>query len=125
MLKEFKFFSEHNNITQFMQITTYDTHMAYLVPMDLYGNVLELAVNLYNSNENVSEDTLIRIIEGRQPFPIHNHIIVNEVGAGVMYQYKLASVEELVGGTRIMILYCVRFPDSEFFCNFRATHRIR
>ena len=124
-MQQFKFLSVHNNTTQFIQITTYDTHRTYLVPMDLYGNVLELAVNLYNSNENVREDTLIRIMEGYRRFPIHNHIIVNEIGAGVMYQYKLTSVEELVGGTRIMIFYSVRFPDNEYYSHFKTTHRIR
>lgn len=117
----FKFFTETTYpTTQFAQVTTWDTNITYNIPLDIIANVLRIGFTNYESNR-IGEDYII----------INNHIVGNEMGIGVMYQYKITDVINMnfIGNngnriTRIRIDYSVKFPDEEEYYNFRTIQRI-
>jgi hypothetical protein len=121
MLKEFKFFTDNN--TEFISATTWDTNSTFNIPRELYENVVELGLSRYHSNIHLNPDTLLNILENPAN-PINNLIRINEINVGVMYQYRLLSVEEL-DGINILIYYWVKLPDSEDIQSFRTIERIR
>lgn len=112
-MKPFKFFSGLYYRTRFVPVLTWDTNTTYHIPLEIYGNVLTIGIDSYNLYRNLRED-----------FPINNYTVVNEMNVGVMYQYRLKKVEEITAN-HVRIYYQVRFPDSEYYCNFKTTERIR
>lgn len=105
--------------TQFAQVTTWDTNITYNIPLDIIANVLRIGFANYERN-GIGEDYII----------INNHIVGNEMGIGVMYQYKITDINDMEwmenGNriSRIRIDYGVRFPDEEEYYNFRTIQRI-
>lgn len=117
-MKTFKFFSGINRHPIFVPIRTWDTDTTYHIPIDLYGNILEIGLSIHHGH------TLAPTIIG-------SHLNINEVGQAVYYQYRITDVLEIAWfensrtATRVRIFYQIRFPDQEYFCKFKTVERIR
>ena len=103
-MKPFKFLSSDK--IQYVPIITKDTHTTYHIPVDLYGHMSQLAVDLHRNNM-----ALFGPVEYRG---------INEINEYVTYFYKIDNVAPYFDNTtnRIMIEYSIKFPDTEFYCNF-------
>lgn len=113
MIKQFKFFlGETKKSTQFVPVMTCDTDTTYHIPIDLYGRILELAVDLYRENM-----ALFSLIEFNLIDAVNN--------VGITYYYKIDNITPYLNiPDRIVIEYSIKFPDMEYFCNFKTTERI-
>lgn len=103
-MKPFKFFSSDK--IQYVPIITKDTYTTYRIPIDLYRHMSQLAVDLHRNNMSLFGPVEYRVI--------------NEIGENVTYFYKIDNVAPYFDNTtnRIMIEYSIKFPDTEYYCNF-------
>ena len=103
-MKKFKFLSGVK--IQYIPIITKDTNTTYHIPIDMYGHILEVGVDLYRNNM-----ALFSPVEYR---------VENEIGVGVTYFYKIDNVAPYFNETtnRVMIEYSIKFPDTEYYCEF-------
>jgi hypothetical protein len=109
MIKPFKFFS--GTRIQYILIITKDTDTTYSIPLDMYGHIMEVAVGLHR--ENI---ILFSPVEYR---------VENEIGEGVTYFYMINNIVPYFNITnRIMIEYSVKFPDTEYYCDFTTQENI-
>lgn len=109
-MKTFKFFS--GTEIHYVPIQTNDTNTTYHIPLDLYGHMSQLAVDLHRNNM-----ALFGPVEYRG---------INEIGEYVTYFYKIDNVAPYFNNTtnRIIIYYSIRFPDTEYYCNFITSENI-
>jgi hypothetical protein len=108
-MKPFKFFSGKR--IQYILIITKDTDTTYSIPLDMYGHIMEVAVGLHRENM-----TLFSPVEYR---------VENEIGEGVTYFYMINNIVPYFNITnRIMIEYSVKFPDTEYYCDFTTQENI-
>jgi hypothetical protein len=109
MIKPFKFFS--GTRIQYILINTNYTNTTYSIPLDMYGHIMEVAVGLHRENM-----TLFSPVEYR---------VENEIGEGVTYFYKINNIEPyFIIPNRIVIEYSVKFPDTEYYCDFATQENI-
>ena len=111
-MKPFKFLSGViTPTTRYVPIITKDTHTTYHIPIDMYGHILELAVDLHRDNY-----VLFNPVEYRTE---------NEIGEGVTYFFKIDNVVPYFNiPNRVMIEYCIKFPDTEYYCDFITQENI-
>ena len=103
MIKPFKFFS--GTRIQYILINTNYTNTTYSIPLDMYGHIMEVAVGLHRENM-----VLFSPVEYR---------VENEIGEGVTYFYKIDNIVPYFNiPNRIGIEYSVKFPDTEYYCDF-------
>ena len=108
-MNKFKFFS--GTKLHYVPIQTNDTNTTYHIPIDLYGHILELAVDLHRENM-----VLFSPVEYR---------IENEIGLGVSYFYKIDEIKQYLNiPNRIIIYYGIKFPDTEYYYNFITSENI-
>lgn len=108
-MKPFKFFSRIE--MQCIPLMTRDTDTTYHIPIDMYGHILQLAVDLHSENMTIASPVEYRAI--------------NEIGEEVTYLYKIENITlHSIRPNRIMIEYNIKFPDHQFYCNFVTTERI-
>lgn len=112
-MKSFKFLSENKKTPiQYVPIITYDTFTTYQIPLQLYGRILTTGVDLYTENM-----TLFSPIEFNLIDPVDN--------VGITYYYKITNIRQTsYNPVRITIDYSIKFPDTEYFCNFHTTERL-
>ena len=109
MIKPFKFFSGIR--IQYILIITKDTNTTFSIPLDMYGHIMEVAVDLHRERL-----VLLSPVEYR---------VENEIGEGVTYFYKINNVVPYCDDpNRIMIEYSVKFPDTEYYCDFITQENI-
>lgn len=102
-MPQFKFFSGVR--IQYILIITKDTHTTYSIPLDMYKHIMELSVDLHRESL-----VLFSPVEYR---------VENEMGQGVTYFYKIENVVPYFNiPNRIMIEYSIKFPDTEYYCDF-------
>lgn len=105
-MNKFKFLSGAK--IRYVPIITSDTHTTYHIPIDMYGQILQLGVDLHRTNLAL--------------FSAVNYDVENEIGVGISYLYKIDRVIPYFNiGNRISIEYSIRFPDTEYYCNFITT----
>lgn len=111
-MKDFKFFSiKDYQEVRFVPVMTHDTNTTYHIPLDLYGNILRVGFDLYTENMSLFS-------------PVEFNI-TNEIGEQVTYYYKITDVYQFsYNPVRIRIKYSIKFPDTEYYCNFITTERI-
>ena len=113
MINPFKFLSgvKTQYVPLFVPIITTDTDTTYHIPIDMYGHILELAVDLHRENM-----ALFSPVEYRT---------INEIGEEVSYLYKIDNIRPYFNlPNRIVIEYSIRFPDTEYYCNFITTENV-
>ena len=109
MIKPFKFFS--GTRIQYILIITKDSDTTYSIPLDMYGHIMEVAVGLHRENM-----MLFSPVEYR---------VENEIGERVTYFYKINNIIPYFNiPNRIVIEYSVKFPDTEYYCNFVTQENI-
>ena len=109
MINQFKFFSGVR--IQYILLITKDTNTTYSIPLDMYGHILELAVDLHRENM-----VLFSPVEYR---------VENEIGEGVTYFYKIDNIVPYINmRNRVMIEYSIKFPDTEYYCDFTTQENI-
>ena len=109
MIKPFKFFS--GTRIQYILIITKDSDTTYSIPLDMYGHIMEVAVGLHRENM-----MLFSPVEYR---------VENEIGERVTYFYKINNIVPYFNiPNRIAIEYSVKFPDTEYYCNFVTQENI-
>ena len=109
MIKPFKFFS--GTRIQYILINTNYTNTTYSIPLDMYGHIMEVAVGLHREN--------------RMLFSPVEYRAENEIGEGVTYFYMINNIVPYFNITnRIMIEYSVKFPDTEYYCDFTTQENI-
>lgn len=109
MIKPFKFFSGIR--IQYILIITNYTNTTYSIPLDMYGHIMEVAVGLHRENM-----VLFSPIEYR---------VKNEIGERVTYFYKINNIVPYFNiPNRIVIEYSVKFPDTEYYCDFSTQENI-
>jgi len=109
MIKPFKFFS--GTRIQYILIITKDSDTTYSIPLDMYGHIMEVAVGLHRENM-----TLFSPVEYR---------VQNEIGEGVTYFYMINNIVPYFNiPNRIVIEYSVKFPDTEYYCEFTTQENI-
>ena len=109
MIKPFKFFS--GTRIQYILIITNYTNTTYSIPLDMYRHIMEVAVGLHRENW-----MLFSPVEYR---------VENEIGEGVTYFYKINSIVPYFNiPNRIVIEYSVKFPDTEYYCDFATQENI-
>jgi hypothetical protein len=103
MNKPFKFFSGIR--IQYILIITKDTNTTYSIPLDMYGHIIQVAVDLYRENIIL--------------FSPVGYSVENEIGERVTYFYKINNIVPYFNiPNRIVIEYSVKFPDTEYYCEF-------
>jgi hypothetical protein len=108
-MKTFKFFS--GTRTQYILIITKDTDTTYSIPLDMYRHIMEVAVGLYRENMML--------------FSSVDYRVENEIGEGVSYFYKINNIVPYFNiPNRIVIEYSVKFPDTEYYCEFTTQENI-
>jgi hypothetical protein len=108
-MKPFKFFSGKR--IQYILIIANYTNTTYSIPLDMYGHVMEVAVGLHRENM-----MLFSPVEYR---------VENEIGEGVTYFYKINNILPYFNiPNRIVIEYSVKFPDTEYYCEFSTQENI-
>jgi hypothetical protein len=108
-MKTFKFFL--GTRTQYIPIITKDTDTTYSIPLDMYGHIIEVAVDLYRENMIL--------------FSPVEYGVENEIGEWVTYFYKINNIVPYFNiPNRIVIEYSVKFPDTEYYCEFTAQENI-
>jgi hypothetical protein len=108
-MKPFKFFS--GTRIQYILINTNYTNTTYSIPLDMYGHIMEVAVDLHRENM-----ALFSPVEYRAE---------NEIGEGVTYFYKINNIIPYFNiPNRIVIEYSVKFPDTEYYCDFSTQENI-
>jgi hypothetical protein len=108
-MNKFKFFSGIR--IQYILITTRDTNTTYSIPLDMYGHILQLGVDLYRNNLAL--------------FDYFEYRIENEIGVGITYLYKVDFVtSNSMSPDRIRIEYSIRFPGTEYYCEFVTEENI-
>ena len=108
-MNKFKFFSGIRK--QYILITTRDTNTTYSIPLDMYGQIMKLAVDLHRENLVL--------------FSPISYRIENEIGVGIDYFYKINNVAQYINiPNRIVIEYSVKFPDTEYYCDFITQENI-
>ena len=109
MINQFKFFSGVR--IQYILIITKDTNTTFSIPLDMYGHIMEVAVDLHRERL-----VLLSPVEYR---------VENEIGEGVTYFYKINNVAQYINiPNRIVIEYSVKFPDTEYYCEFVTVENI-
>lgn len=109
MIKQFKFFSGIR--IQYILIITKDTNTTYSIPLDMYGHIMEVAVGLYRERL-----VLFSPVEYR---------VENEIGEGVSYFYKINNIVPYYNmPDRIVIEYSIKFPDTEYYQDFKTSENI-
>jgi len=102
-MRSFKFFS--GTRIQYILIITKDTNTTYSIPLDMYGHIMEVAVDLHRQNMILFSP--------------------NEIGEGVTYFYKINNIVPYFNiPNRIVIEYSVKFPDTEYYCEFTTQENI-
>ncbi len=77
----------------------------------MYGHIMEVAVGLHRENM-----MLFSPVEYR---------VENEIGEGVTYLYKINNIVPYFNiPNRIGIEYSVKFPDTEYYCDFSTQENI-
>jgi hypothetical protein len=122
-MNPFKFLTNTTHpTTQFAEVRTWDTNTTYNIPLDIISDVLTIGLEHHESNWLFRNGGVF----------LHNHTVVNEMGIGAMYQYKITDVINMnfIGNNgetinRIRIDFSVRFPDEEEYYNFRTIQRLR
>jgi hypothetical protein len=108
-MKPFKFFSGIR--IQYILIITNYTNTTYSIPLDMYGHIMEVAVGLHRENMSLFSPVEYRV--------------ENEIGEGVTYFYKINNIEPYFNiPNRIVIEYSVKFPDTEYYCDFATQENI-
>ena len=108
-MNQFKFFS--GTRIQYILIITKDTDTTYSIPLDMYGHIMEVAVDLHRQNM-----ILFSPVEYR---------VQNEIGEGVTYFYMINNIVPYFNiPNRIGIDYSVKFPDTEYYCEFTTQENI-
>ena len=103
MIKSFKFFS--GTRIQYILIITKNTNTTYSIPLDMYGHIMEVAVDLYRENMML--------------FSSVEYGVENEIGEWVTYFYKINNILPYFNiPNRIVIEYSVKFPNTEYYCEF-------
>jgi len=106
MNKPFKFFS--GTRIQYILIITKDTDTTYSIPLDMYGRIMK---------EAVDENMILRSPRGYR--------VENEIGEGVTYFYKINNIVPYFNiPNRIVIEYSVKFPDTEYYCEFTTQENL-
>ena len=106
---DFKFFSGIRK--QYILIITKDTNTTYSIPLDMYGQIMKLAVDLHRENLVL--------------FSPISYSVENEIGEGVTYFYKIDNIVPYFNiPDRIKIEYSVKFPDTEYYCDFITQENI-
>ena len=109
MIKPFKFFSGIR--IQYVPIITKDTHTTFHIPVDLYGHMIQLAVDLHRNDMNL--------------FSLVDYRVINEIGENVTYFYKIDNIVPYFNiPNRIIIEYRIKFPDTEYYCDFITQENI-
>ena len=109
MIKPFKFFS--GTRIQYILIITKGADTTYSIPLDMYGHIMEVSVGLHRENM-----VLFSSVEYR---------VENEIGEGVTYFYKINNIVPYFNiPNRIVIEYSVKFPDTEYYCDFSTQENI-
>jgi hypothetical protein len=109
MIKPFKFFS--GTRIQYILIITNSTNTTYSIPLDMYGHIMEVAVGLHREN--------------RMLFSPVEYRVENEIGEEVTYFYKINNIVPYFNiPNRIVIEYSVKFPDTEYYCDFATQENI-
>jgi hypothetical protein len=108
-MKSFKFFS--GTRIQYIPIITNYTNTTYSIPLDMYGHIMEVAVGLHRENMAL--------------FSPVEYGVENEIGEGVTYFYKINNILPYFNiPNRIVIEYSVKFPDTEYYCDFSTQENI-
>jgi hypothetical protein len=108
-MKPFKFFS--GTRIQYILINTNYTNTTYSIPLDMYGHIMEVAVDLHRENMTL--------------FSPVGYRVENEIGEGVTYFYKINNILPYFNiPNRIVIEYSVKFPDTEYYCDFSTQENI-
>ena len=108
-MKTFKFFS--GTRIQYILINTNYTNATYSIPLDMYGQIMEVAVDLHRENMVLFSSVYYRV--------------ENEIGEGVTYFYKINNIVPYINiPNRIVIEYSVKFPDTEYYCDFSTQENI-
>ena len=108
-IMDFKFFSGIRK--QYILITTRDTNTTYSVPLDMYKHIMEVAVDLHRERL-----VLLSPVEYR---------VGNEISEVVTYFYKINNIVPYFNiPDRIKIEYSVKFPDTEYYCDFITQENI-
>jgi len=77
----------------------------------MYGHIMEVAVGLHRENM-----ALFSPVEYR---------VENEIGEGVTYFYNINNIVPYFNiPNRIVIEYSVKFPDTEYYCDFATQENI-
>lgn len=109
MINQFKFFSGIR--IQYILIITRDTNTTYSIPLDMYGQIMKLAVDLHRE----------RLVL----FSPISYRVENEIGEGVTYFYKIDNIVPYFNiPDRIKIEYSIKFPDTEYYCDFITQENI-
>ena len=109
MIKPFKFFK--GTRIQYILINTNYTNTTYSIPLDMYGHIMEVAVGLHRENMRLFSPVEYRV--------------ENEIGEGVTYFYKINNILPYFNiPNRIVIEYSVKFPDTEYYCDFSTQENI-
>lgn len=109
MIKPFKFFSGIR--IQYILIITKDTNTTYSIPLDMYKHIMEVAVDLHRERL-----VLLSPVEYR---------VGNEISEVITYFYKINNIVPYYNmPDRIVIEYSVKFPDTEYYCDFITQENI-
>ena len=109
MINQFKFFSGVR--IQYILIITKDTNTTYSIPLDMYGHIMEVAVDLHRERL-----VLLSPVEYR---------VGNEIGEVVTYFYKINNIVPYYNmPDRIVIEYSIKFPDTEYYYDFITQENI-
>jgi hypothetical protein len=77
----------------------------------MYGHIMEVAVDLHRENMRLFSSVYYRV--------------ENEIGEVVTYFYKINNILPYFNiPNRIVIEYSVKFPDTEYYCEFSTQENI-
>lgn len=111
-IKPFKFLIGRTHKTLYVPIMTRDHNTTFHIPLELYGKILELGVDLYRENMALLSPIEFNLID-----PVDN--------VGITYYYKITNIRQTsFNPDRITIEYSVKFPDTLYFYDFKTIERI-
>lgn len=104
-MDNFKFFAGISSSRQLIPIITTDTNSVFMIPTDLFGKVLNIALAIHRGAQYLNYPTFYRNYDGSA------------------FHFRVTNVEPFVRGM-ITINYIILFPNTVTFKKFSTTKSV-